>query len=221
MANWYTPQWKWLASILLNNKGNIVFNTENKGCHKWKWSSEISALLNEISLKDESKRDNYCSNSPSMNNLQNKHCWPVHVAIALQLPLFLPKDCGFAWSFQQLSLVSLGFFAIITLKVVLIAQWPWLITLSTFHCSSTSWIRWARIWFCSGKSWSLHGWIIKHHNSLSFLWLRKPHSMMAVIPYQELGPLLIIFHIKTKKKFKIPLFQKIFVSLLHHRCIII
>ena len=108
-GNWYTPQWKWLASILLNNKGNIVFNTKNKGCHIWKWSSEISALLNEISLKDESKRDNYCSNSPSMNNLQNKHCWPVHVAIALQLPLFLPKDCGFAWSFQQLSLVSLGF----------------------------------------------------------------------------------------------------------------
>lgn len=140
---------------------------------------------------------------------------------SIAIAIVSTKGLWFRMKFPTIILSIPWFFAIITLKVVLIAQWPWLITLSTFHCSSTSWIRWARIWFCSGKSWSLHGWIIKHHNSLSFLWLRKPHSMMAVIPYQELGPLLIIFHIKTKKKFKIPLFQKIFVSLLHHRCIII
>ena len=39
LANLHVSQWKLLTSKYVNNEGNIFFNKEKSGCHKWKWRS--------------------------------------------------------------------------------------------------------------------------------------------------------------------------------------
>lgn len=83
--------------------------------------------------------------------------------LSIVVPIVSTKGLWFPMKFQSILLSMPQFLAIITPKVVLIARWPWLITPSTFSFGSTSW---TRTWFCNGKSWVLHAWGIKHHNSL-------------------------------------------------------